>query len=164
MKLYELPPIWAEITRQIDEAEGEMSPEVEAQLDALELELEAKVRGICGLIRESLGEAEAIQEEIDRLGGLEHAATNNAARLKKYLLENFTRMGIDRVDAGIFKVSVCANGRPSIEWEGDMEPLPDCYRVVKESVNYQLAYEHLRASGVLPPGFTVTRGRHLRIR
>lgn len=163
LKLYELPAIWKHIQLAIDDAEGEMSSEVEADLDCLQADLEGKTRGICSLMRQMDAEADACLKEAVRLQAMASARQNNARRLRDYLLNILTAMDTQRVDAGTFKVSVCKNSRPSISWGRDFLELPAEFIRFTPSVDTQKAYEQWKAGEKLPDGFAVKQGHHLRI-
>lgn len=145
------------------DANGEISPEAEAQLGALEEDLHAKTEAYCKIIRTFECEACAAQAEVDRLQKLVQVRTNAAKRLKAWLLQNLQRLGLERVETDLFRVRIQQNGRPSINYSGDPEALPPFMRRVKVEVNGDAAYELWKGGQELPPGFQVTRGSHLRI-
>lgn len=163
-KLYELPAIWSHIQLAINDADGEMSPKFETDLDQLQTDLEGKTRGICSLAVQMDAEADACLTEAVRLQAMARARQNTARRLRDYLLNVLQAMDVQRLDAGTFKVSVCNNSRPSISFDRDLLELPAEYIRFTPSLDTQKAYEDWKAGNQLPEGFSVRQGQHLRIR
>lgn len=56
----------------------------------------------------------AIDAEIKRLKELKASRENKATALREYLKTNMVKCGIDRIDAGLFKIRIQANP-PSVE-------------------------------------------------
>lgn len=163
LKLWEVGDELNEIAIQIMEAEGEMTPEIEARLDALEGAFEDKIERIALKVRELEANETAAKAEADRLTAMTRAFGKAAERLKGYALFEMTRVGKDRIETNRAKVRIQKNGRPSIRWTLDPSEAPEAYRTVKIGVNTQAAYEAWKDGGTLPDGFTVETGTHLRI-
>ena len=162
LRLYDLPGEFAAIEREIDESDGELSPDLEARIDALELTLEAKADAIAGLIRSADAESEAVDLEVQRLTARRNAARNRATRLKQYLHDTLDRLGRDRVEGRRFKVRLQRNGSPSIRWTRLPDDLPPEFRRVTIEPDGKAALAAYKA-GELPEGFEATVGRHVRI-
>ena len=164
LTLYDLPDAIREIEDEIIEAEGELTPEIEARLDALGEEFERKAEYIALLSREAKAEAKAVKQEEDRLKARRTAAENRERRLKDYLHACMTRMGIPKIDGDRAKVAIQKNGRPSITWMGEEDAIPDAFRRVTVSVDGTAVYNEWRAGSELPEGFEVEVGTHVRVR
>jgi hypothetical protein len=161
-KLYELPAFFRFLDDAIDDAGGEITPEIQEQIDALESNLEDKADAICALVRSAEAEDVAVQAEIDRLMARRNAARSRSHNLKRYMLACLEQIGRDRVDGPRFKVRVQRNSTPSIEWTGEPDAIPDGFRRVVVEVDGKAAREAFKA-GTLPVGFSASVGRHLRI-
>lgn len=163
LKLYELPTAYEELEEALIEAGGELTPEIEARLDALEGNLEAKVDGLVGLAQQLARMGEAADAEAARLKRLASARTAAAGRLKEYLLRTLEQLGRPKVETDRFAVRVQRNGRPSITWPGDPSDLPMDLARLEVKLDGQAAYERWKRDGEMPEGFVVALGSHLRI-
>jgi hypothetical protein len=95
MKLYEIPAL-RRIEEQIADAEGEITPDIDAQLSALEGELERKLEWIALMAREAQAEGDVYGAEIVRLAARKKAAENRAASLKAYAMEVMQQTGREK--------------------------------------------------------------------
>jgi hypothetical protein len=164
MKLYELPGIYATIDQQLDESGGEITPEIQQQLDEADAALEDKVDRIAALIRNATAEEEACKAEAAHFRDRAQAAANKADSLKAYLQHNLEAIGRDRVQGQRFKVGVYQNSVPSIRWTRMPEDAPLQFQRVKVEVDGQAAQRWLKEGKELPSGFLVERGSHVRIK
>lgn len=162
LKLYELPDAIRELELQIIEADGELTPEVEAALEAYEGEFSRKAEFIALLSREAKAEAAAVKLEESRLSARRKAAENRERRLKDYLLMCLTRAGIQKIEGDRCKVRV-QDSPESIRWMGETDAIPEAYRVVDIRPNLVMAKDARKAGEELPEGFTVERSQHVRI-
>lgn len=163
MQLYELPAAHAALIQRIEDNEGEIDPLTETALKTLGDTLANCVEGICKAIMNEEGNADMFKAEAGRLLDAGRAAANRVERLKKYLKENMRLLGIDRIVAGTFKVSVQRNSRPSIYAE-DVFSIPTDYVISTLSADNQKAYLTWKSTGSVPAGFSCDLGWHLRIR
>lgn len=163
-RLYEITDEMLEIEAELVANGGELTPEIEAKLDAYEGAFEVKVRRIIAVIRQQELLAAAAKSEMDRLNGIRQARSNTGDRLKEYLKHEMERLGKDSVETPIGKAAIEKNGRPSIRWGGDMKRLPRRFRKeVEIQLSGRAAYDAYR-QGTLPKGFLVETGNHLKIR
>ena len=164
LRLYELPEAIRQIEAQIIDADGELTPELEAELDALEGAFHHKAEFIALLAREAKAEGEAWKAEEARIRGHRIAAENREARLKGYLHTCMERLGVKRVDGQRAKVALQQSSRPSITWTGSTDAIPEDFLRVTLSVDGAKAYEEWKAGAELPTGFLVSHSTHVRIR
>jgi len=85
MNLYEIDHALLTLYDKLAEDGGEIDTATEAELDALEMAFENKVRNIALYIKNLSSEAEAIKAERDKLMIREKSKKNRAESLKKYL-------------------------------------------------------------------------------
>ena len=163
LKLYELPEAFRAIEAEIQANDGELPPDLEERLDALEGNLEDKADAIAALIRDAEVESIAVKVELDRLTVKRQHLTGKAERLKSYLHDQLVMMGRPNVKGARFAVRVQKNGQPAIRWTGLVDEIPDEFRRVEVSLNGHAARDFYKATGSLPDGFEVTYGTHLRI-
>lgn len=133
----ELTTEMMDILHQIDiEAEqgnsGEISPELEERLQAIESELPAKIDGYVYVIRELLGYGEECDHEAQRLFARAKAWKNKAAWLKGRILNTMQAIGETKLKTARNTVSVCKNGGAlSLVLPEDQSQIPDDYLTSK---------------------------------
>lgn len=164
LRLYELPAAIREIETRIIEAEGELTPEDEQALDALEGEFNHKAEWIALLAQEARAEAAGSEQQAKRLAARVRSAKNREGRLKSYLHDCMTARGVSKVEGEQIKISVVKNSQPTITWTGDPESIPEGYKRVTIAPDLAHAREQMKAGEMLPDGFTVERGSHVRCR
>lgn len=163
LTLYEIANAFEVVEDALLENGGDLTDEIVALLDQAEGALEWKVERICRLIRNHEGTSIAFKTERERLQAHERAHARSAESLKTYLFQQLTRIGKDKVNAGVFKVALQHNSRPSIAWQGEPDTIPGEFKRVKIELNGDAAYAAYKANA-LPSGFTVVTGLHVRIR
>lgn len=164
MKLYEIA---AGIRATLDRADletGELSPDAFADLDVLALNLDAKIDGLCGLLRELQADADAARVESKRLAELARVRENHADRLKAYLLDCLRAAGLARHETPTFKIWQQANPPSYVCVVTDPRELPPELQRVTVAPDLAAAREQHKTTGVVPTGFEVKSGSHLRIK
>lgn len=161
--MYEIAEAMRLLAEKIDANDGELTPDLEAEFDALGGEFKDKADNYCGLIREYEAYAESLACEQERLARLRRSAEKTAARLGDQLMRAYDAAGVEGpVKTRRFSVSVCPSP-PSYRWGGDADSIPEYLRRIKVEFDATAARRSDKA-GELPPGVVVTRNRHLRIR
>lgn len=165
LKLFDYPSAFAELDRAIEEAGGELTPGIEAWLDALESSFEDKVRAYCGAIRNYSKTAESYREEARKLAGKAASAERTAERLKARLKEALDSLKLTGVDAAPFKVRVVKNSQPSVKLrEGfSLGTIPPGLVRTKVELDKVAALKALAAEPLFDIYFAVDYGTHLRI-
>jgi hypothetical protein len=133
--LFEIGNDLAALYDQLEEAEGEITPELEAEMDALLAQGEEKIDGYCALIKEFEAKAKIRAEESTRISKLAQSDAAVASRLKTRLHEFLTRSDTQKIETLRFKVRRQKNGGrvPVILDEyfaSHPEELPERYRKV----------------------------------
>ena len=140
---------------------GEITPEIEAELNGIAGAFEAKVERVALYVRNLLTTADAAASEADRLECLARSRRAAADGLKSYLLTQMDRLEKPKVETPLVKVRIQQNSRPAIAWPEHL-PIPEAYQRVTVSLDGQKAYQDWKA-GDLPADFIVQQGKHLRI-
>lgn len=164
IRLYEITDALDNIEAALLESNGVLSDEMEAELEAMELAFDEKVERICRVITNNERTAAAYADEIDRLALHRDAHERTAKRLKEYLKGAMLVLGRDKVSAGVFKVAIQNNSRPSISWTLAPEDIPEPFKRIRVELNGTAAYDAYRDKGTLPEGFEIVNGQHVRIR
>lgn len=162
LRLWEITTALDAIGERIAESGGEITPELEAELDAMEGAFDERVERIALFVKECDANAAAAEKEVERLAAIQKAFEKKAEGLKRYLHGSLTRSGRTSVKTPLARVWVQANGRPSIRWTRPGE-FPEGYTKTTTVLDTQRAYEDWKAGSELPDGFAVEQGTHLRI-
>lgn len=165
LRLWEISDELAELAEALVEGGGELTPDLEARLDAMEGAFEEKAERIALYVRELEANAIAAGSEVERLARLAGGFERKARGLKSYLLTAMQRTGRTAVRTHRVKVWEQKNGRPSIRFVGDMSKLPAAYVKTKTetTVDTAFAFVEYSAGAELPAGFVVDHATHLRI-
>lgn len=161
MNLYDLTDEYAQVVDTLTENGGELTPELEAQLDAITGQWKEKVERTGLYIQNLKALAEAAKMESDRLSALCKSRLGAAARLTDYLKRNMEKVGETKVVTPLITARIQKNSRPSIALPEGAE-IPEEYQRVTVALDGQKAYDAHKA-GTLPSMFLVEHGSHLRI-
>jgi len=157
----------------LEEAGGELTPEVEALLEEASADFNEKVERVALKVKQLEGHAAAIDSEIDRLQRRAAARYNAAKRLKEHLQMCLEAAGRDKVEGLLCTVALQKNP-PKLEVppSADLDELRAAgfpYLTIvpeKVAVDKKAVLDAVKAAGeiVLPNGWVVTQGRSVRIR
>lgn len=173
-----------DIYDQVEELGGELTPELEERLTAVNERLDqvsgdrkVKIDGIVGVYRNALMWQERLESEALTLQSRARTHAKTAERLKAYLLDDMRRHGEKRIETLHVDVRRQLNTQPSVRLlDGTV---PDwCVRIKPEErqLDSKTVLANLRDAGLMPtePGtmeldvagarFKVTLNEHLRIR
>ena len=164
MKLYEIPMALRQLETKIEEAEGLLTPELEAELDALGEEFDRKTEFVAMLIREAKLEAEKWKAEEDRVSSRRRSLERRAEGLTRYLHEQMTAMGRDKVPGDLLTVAIQRNSQPTVSFDREPHWLPEEYRRVEFRMDAKRLREDYEAGKPLPEGVIIHHGTHVRIR
>lgn len=145
------------------ESEGVMTPEIQAQLDALAGEFDDKAERVGLYIKNAGAMHKAVQEERRALAERETRLDATVKRLKDYLKAQMEIVGRSKLETPRIVLRIQANSVPSVTCDVEPEALPEEYRTIIVSVNKQALTEAFKAGKELPVGVTVERGSHLRV-
>jgi len=105
MKLYEITDNMRQLQAMADT--GELSEsDIKDTMEALDCEFEEKAEAVLKVRQSMLGEVANIEKEIERLVALKVAPENSANQLGEYIKSNMILLKKDKVDLGIFKLTL----------------------------------------------------------
>jgi hypothetical protein len=152
---------------RIEANDGELTPEMEAELADFDEAIPAKVIGYCKLIKNLELQAGTIAEqakpfklEAKRIEARAKSREASAERLRFRLQEMLLAVGQLKIVMDLFTVSVYGIA-PLITWSGDT--IPDGFRVETVAVDSAAAAKWHKENGWLPEGFTVQPKHAMRI-
>lgn len=158
MRLWEIKDELQEIGALIVEGGGELTDELAARLDAMEGTFEEKVVNTALYVRQCELNAADAKAEKDRLAAIQKAYERQVAWYKDYLVYCMNGAGIKKVETPRARVRVQQSGTPSIDYQGEIDALPESFvRVVPESrsVDKKAMTQALRDGEELPEGVVV---------
>jgi len=106
--------LWA-----IDDNDGELTPEIEAALDAAESSLSDKAQNICWFVDDLSARAATIKKRADALGRHAKSLDNRAANLKRYLFGALVDADIDRMPTADYPNLGIRNNPPKLKIENE---------------------------------------------
>lgn len=161
MTLYEIKEQYKIIDKFIEDENIGRETFKEA-LNQIEGSLEDKAENYVKVIRNYLGEAEAIKNEEKRLYERRKALENHADRIKTTLDETLRELNIKDMKAGIFSIKY-QNNPPSLEVI-DLDSIPEIYKLPQEiKVDKKAILQDIKA-GLIVGGVEVKILESLRIR
>lgn len=160
--LYKLTGEMLHLFATLENDGGEMTLALAQQLAYVEQHLQEKAGGYCSVLANFQGQIAAVDAELERLKAMRSVAENAVKRLKARLYDAMTVLGLDSIDAGLWKLRICKNPRPSFTWDGTNPP-PAEYQRVSVEVDKDKLYQDWKAGKELPSQVTVTQGTNLRI-
>lgn len=162
--LYDLSADLQAIHNAIIEMDGELTPDLEASLDRLNLELSNKVHGIGKWMRNIEGNETVLQAEIDRLEKRKKAIVNLESRLKEYVKMCMEKAEVKKLEFPLFTARIQANP-PSVEIT-DERVLPARFIKIKQvtEIDKRGVLEALKDGESVIGARLVTDKSHLRIK
>ena len=131
-------------------------------LESVQFELEQKAEGYCKVIQALENKIELVSKEIDRLSAMKKTAQNGIDRLKSALLQSMEVTGQEKIDTGLFKLSI-RNNAPSLDILYT-DAIPEAYRIKQED---KIDKRQLLADikeGLAVDGVAIKRTRSLQIK
>ena len=107
--LYQLAGDRERMLALVADQDGELTPEQEAELAALDLGIAERAEACIARIRIAELRAEATKAEITRLGAVMASAQAEAEKVRRYLQAQLERMDLDGVTTHLGKVSIRQN-------------------------------------------------------
>ena len=148
----------------LTESMGELTPEIEELLEAIEGKTYDKARKIGNYILELNAMELVAKAEKKRVSDILSVRANKVKRMKNWLLFLLDRAGLDKVEHATVTCTVRDNSSPSISWTEDMEEIPEAFRVITYSYDSAKVKAYLKQHGKLPEGFKVERGQHVQVK
>lgn len=162
-KLYELSERLRGWMAEVIEADGEITDDLQSQLDDIEPEWCAKVEACIHMIEQLKSDAEAFKAQADRFARQAKACANNAERLRGYVLSEHQRAQRQSTETAFHVVAV-RTGPISVNIDGvDVEALPDDLCSVTRKADKKAIRARLEA-GQSIEGAELIRRPHLSIR
>lgn len=160
--IYNLQSEYIELMNQIEDNEGELTPELSAQLDITKEQLEDKATSYCYLSKQLDIDTSQIDAEISRLQALKSSKVKLQAQLEDRVSQAMIRFGIDNIERNNLKLSFRASKQLIIA-EGTK--IPKQFQIVK--MNTVVDKAKLKAhieSGKKVKGVSILEKKNLQVR
>jgi len=159
--LYQITQEQAELFNQIDELDGELTPEMEEALQLNAENFETKARGYIWMIKKLEADNITITEEKERLQRIEKRNDKLIDRLKESMKNALIIFG-DSKKVDTFTLSLRKSKQVEIL---DADVIPESYRVVKttETIN-KTEIKKAIESGLTVAGATIKENQNLQIK
>lgn len=102
--LFHISQDYLQLANILESNGGELTPEIEEQLNANSEALQVKASNIAFVIRKMALEEDNISAEIERLKNMLKVKTNSKERLKTYLKTNMEQMDISEIKCDLITV------------------------------------------------------------
>lgn len=116
------------IYNEIEQADGELSEELELKLKINESELKNKSVGYVGLIKHTKAENLIIKDEIKRLQALVKRNDRIASHLENNLSDAMKTFNVDEIKTELVKINFSKSESVIID---DIQALPDTCKIIK---------------------------------
>lgn len=164
LKLYERAEAYSRVVEHLQENGGELTPDLEAALNAVDENFDCKAESCALYYRNLLALASGAQAEIDRLKALQKTSTTAAESLRAYIAAQMASIGKTKIHRPLAKLQFVRNSVPTISCDHP-ETLPKEYQhiSVSYSVDRDAVLKAWREQKALPEGIKVETKSHLRI-
>lgn len=169
LKLWQIGDELEAVRGMLYEAEGELTPEIEAALESAEGAFEEKAERVALFIRELLSNAKAVKEEAQRLSGRAATYERTAESLKHYLQAQMERAEIPKVEGKLVTVRLQKSPPSVVSTLSDDElrfVVPAAFvTIIPETAkpNAKAIIETWKSGMSLPEGLSVVQSTHVRI-
>lgn len=160
LSLYELTSEHLLICDAIEEAGGEITPEIEAMLAINEQNFVTKAEGYAEIIAKYAQMAENAKARKAQLDAVQKVAENIQKRMKERILEAMNEYGLQKIECGVHKFSTRTSKAVEII---DEAKIPNEYIKVSTTIDKSALRADLMA-GVLVEGAELRENKSLTIK
>lgn len=159
--LYHIEAQYLELLRQVEEAEGEITPEIDQALQFTERQMQEAAINIGYVIKSIEDKQNIIAAEAKRLTGLMLKLIKAEELLKNRLKESMQRFGIEKVSSPTLTVSFRKSNAVEIENEA---LIPAAYFDSKPPTVSKTRIKEAIKAGTDVPGATLVEHKNLQIK
>ena len=164
-QLYELTAEYQSILELIYDTtcndDGQIDPNLIASLDSVKSDIAFTAESVVKMLRDMAGTQLAITEEANRLKMRADSLAAQQERIKSWLKTELEGVGLQKLQAGIFRLSIC-NSPASVEIL-DIDAIPHDYDKPSERQVLKMEIAKDLKAGKHVPGAALVNGTHLRI-
>lgn len=162
-KLYEITTSMRAWLLELEDNEGELSPELEQKLDDINNAFEAKVEACVYVLEELEQDEQAFREQARRFSQRASQIKRSRESLKSYILHQHIASGKSKTVTQFHTVAV-RKSPTKVDAEAiDLDAIDESLVVVKRSPNLK-EIKRVLESGQEVPGARLVTGQHLSVR
>lgn len=165
MKLYELRDEYLrlfDLACDQSEPDGRIAPEFVQALDAIQGDIDAKLDGCWRVMRSIAAERDAYKAEAERLLSRAKSADAHFERLKAYVKEAMTSLGMEKWEHGVAKFRIQRNSQPTVIIDDESLLPAEAFVQPPPQIDKRFILEAIKA-GKDVPGAYCEVGSHLRV-
>lgn len=163
MKLYELTGEYIQLMQMLEDASAEDEAEIAAAMEAVAGDIEEKADAYARIMKNLLGDIDALDVEEKRLKTRRMALENRVDRLKQAIQNAMELTGTKKLKTSIGSWSIQKN--PLSVSEVDVEKVPARFLIEQPpKVDRRAILEEFKQTGELFDGVTITQGESVRFR
>jgi hypothetical protein len=147
MKLHEITDEIVDICNELLELEGELTPELEARLDAANLALEKKLDNTLRWVEEQDAYAKGMKIVEDRIAADRKRREASVKSLDRWVLGQLQKIGRKNVQTELFNPTRILN--PVTVEPADPEHIPEAFQRVRVEFDKTAAKAYLNSLGLL---------------
>ena len=163
MKLYELTGEYIQLMQMLEDASVEDESEIVAAMEAVAGDIEDKADAYARMMKNLLGDIDALEQEEKRLYDRRTALKNRVDRLKAAIQNAMELTGTKKLKTSIGNWSIQKN--PLSVSAVDVEKIPARFLIEQPpKVDRRAILEEFKQTGELFDGVTITQGESVRFR
>lgn len=159
--LFNIQRQYLDLMRQIEEAEGEITPEIDQALTLTQNQLQEAAINIGYVIKTFDYNEAVLKAEIDRLTNLKHKVAKSRELLKNRLSESMQHFGIEKIESTTLKLSFRKSKAVVIT---DEKVIPAAYLNQPPPEPDKTAIREAISSGIAVPGAEIIERKNLQIK
>jgi len=162
MNLFKIEQQYIDLTEQLIESEGELTPELEQALNITLTEFETKSIAYGHVIRKLDAECDIIDSEIKRLQSIKRSRESASERLKTRIKQAMELFDMPKIETPLIKLSFRKSESVEVE---DINSLPAMYKTIKivETPDKKLIKDSLKLGKEIP-GCKLVENNNLQIK
>ena len=163
MKLYELTGEYIQLMQMLEDASADDEAEIMAAMEAVAGDIEDKADAYARIMKNLLGDVDALEQEEKRLKNRRTALENRVDRLKTAIQNAMELTGAKKLKTSIGNWSIQKN--PLSVSAVDVEKVPARFLIEQPpKVDRRAILEEFKQTGELFDGVTITQGESVRFR
>lgn len=159
--IYEISTSYLSILDQLEENGGEITPEMEQQLNITEIEVRQKSEAYVAVVKTLESSTKTIDDEIKRLQARKKTMVKLSTSLKDRLSMALKTFGIDEIKNALFTINFRKSESVIID---DIQALPDICKVVKVEAISKTEIKKMIKSGQDIPGAKIITNSNMQIK
>ena len=138
----------------------------EDKLQSVALAIKTKAEGAALFVKTLEADSKMLESVINELQSKKKAIDNKAKNFKEYVKLNLEKMGLDKLEAGIYKFAIQKNGgKQPITLILPPEKIDSKYHKITIDIDKEAILADFEETGVVTAGVVIEeRGTHLRVR